>query len=181
MTIRPSHATATHRRMAFGAFALVMMPLAACTGPSGSFPKLDVRPVETAKPVDADARPVTLVFSDAALATFDSRINAAEAAAKDSDAVFQKALPAIRKTVTAGHGAAMGSDAWLEAQQALSRLEQSRAGAETARADLDIIIRELSIVSEPRLQARTDAARATIHGITETQQAQFIALAQLLN
>lgn len=181
MTPRPTNAPDHHRLMAFGVFSLLMMPLAGCTGPSGSFPPLDLRPVETAKPVEAAPKPVTFVLTEAALATFETRITAAETAAKSSDTAFNKALPAIRRTVTAGQGAAMGSDAWLEAQQALSRLEQSRAGAEAARADLDIVLRELSVVSEPRLQTRTDSARETIHAIANAQQAQFTTLAVLLN
>ncbi len=181
MTTYSSNAPFHHRLMAIGALPLVMMPLAGCTGPSGSFPSLDLRPIETAKPVEAAPKPEMPVLSDSALAAFEARIASAESKAQDSNAAFDKALPAIRRTVVAGQGASMGSDAWLEAQQALSRLEQPRAGAESARADLDIIVRELSVVSEPRLQARTDAAREKIHAITDGQQAQFSALAVLLN
>ena len=91
----------------------------------------------------------------------DSRIAPQLAAARDADAKFGNQLDVTRAAVNAARGAAAGSDAWVEAQQAISRLDALRAGVTGALAELDGMV--LAGVRDPALapaQAEVDMVDA---------------------
>jgi hypothetical protein len=116
------------------AFAGILVPLlaaAGCAAP-GPYPSLAPRPAEKAYAEDAEERKPTPQPDDPALAgEIDGLLAAARAGAADFDAAFPAAQAA------AGRAGSTGSDSWLEAQQALSRLETARARTTAALADLD--------------------------------------------
>lgn len=66
-----------------------------------------------------------------------ARMNALTAEARAADRAFRDALAVARKTIGAGVGASAGSEAWVVAQQALTRLDVLRAPLVQALADLD--------------------------------------------
>ena len=113
----------------------ILVPLAAaaagCAAP-GPYPSLAPRPAEKAYAEDAEERKPTPQPDDPALAREIDRL-LAEARAGGAD--FDSAFPAAQ--AKAGRAGAAGSDAWIEAQQALSRLETARARTTAALADLD--------------------------------------------
>ena len=105
--------------------------LAGGCAPEGSFPSLAPRAVEqlsTEEPVRA--QPV--IPSDPQLA---ARVAELAAQARQGQAEFEAALPAVRASV--GRAGAPGSDSWVEAQQAVSRLEGARTLTASALAQLD--------------------------------------------
>jgi hypothetical protein len=112
----------------------ILAPLvfaAGCAAP-GPYPSLAPRPAEKAYADDAEERKPVPQPDDPALA---GEIDRLLAEAKAGAAIFDSAFPAAQRT--AGAAGAAGSDAWIEAQQALSRLETARARTTAAQADLD--------------------------------------------
>jgi len=110
---------------------LAAAALAPACAPDGSFPSLAPRSVErlsTEEPV----RVQPLVPADPALS---SQVAELLALARRGNAEFQAALPAARASV--GRAGAAGSDSWVEAQQAVSRLEGARAETAAAVTRLD--------------------------------------------
>jgi hypothetical protein len=106
------------------------------TGCAGdpSFPSLAPRPVEDeslAEPTLPAPPPGTP--GDVAAAEYAPAVEKARAA----DTRFRATLAETRAAITAGRGAATGSDAWLAAQTALSRVEAAREPVATVLADLD--------------------------------------------
>ena len=121
--------------------------LAGCAG-SLDTPSLAIRPAETAGAIEA-ARP-PLAGAPTPVATVQplskaiiGRIEASVAAARASQAPFAKALDPARATVASATGAAAGSDAWVVAQVAISRLERTREPVTNALSDIDAVRREL--------------------------------------
>jgi hypothetical protein len=133
---------------------------AGCAAP-GPYPSLAPRPAEKAYADDDDERQPTPQPDDPALA---GEIDRLAAAARSGGAEFDSALPAAQ--AAAGGAGAAGSDSWVEAQQALSRLEAARAQTTAALADLDQLGVErasagtLGDGDRERLRAATDAIQA---------------------
>lgn len=116
------------------ALLAILVPLLAAVGCAapGPYPSLAPRPAEKAYADDADERKPTPQPDDPALAAEIDRL----AAAGRAGAVgFDSAFPAAE--TSAGRAGAAGSDSWIDAQQALSRLETARAQTTAALADLD--------------------------------------------
>ncbi len=111
---------------------LVALVLAAGCAAPGPYPSLAPRPAEKAYADDSEERKPTPQPDDPALA---GEIDRLLAEAKAGAAEFDRALPATQSA--AGAAGAAGSDSWIEAQQALSRLETARARTTSALADLD--------------------------------------------
>jgi hypothetical protein len=112
----------------------ILVPLlvaAGCAAP-GPYPSLAPRPAEKAYAEDADERRPAPQPDDPALA---AEIDRLAAAGRSGAADFESALPAAQ--AAAGAAGSAGSDSWIEAQQALSRLESARARTTAALADLD--------------------------------------------
>lgn len=138
----------------------LLLLAAGCAAP-GPYPSLAPRPAEKAYAEDAEERKPTPQPDDPALAGEIDRL-LAEAGA--GGAAFDSAFPAAQAAATAA-GAA-GSDSWIEAQQALSRLESARARTTAALADLDRLAVErtaagtLGAGDSERLRRATEAMQA---------------------
>jgi hypothetical protein len=112
----------------------ILVPLllaAGCAAP-GPYPSLAPRPAEKAYAEDAEERKPTPQPDDPALA---AEIDGLLAAGRTGAAEFDSAFSAAQRAASAAGGS--GSDSWIEAQQALSRLETARARTTAAVADLD--------------------------------------------
>ncbi|HEX8225701.1 MAG TPA: hypothetical protein VF605_17965 [Allosphingosinicella sp.] len=144
---------------------LTLLAAAACAAP-GPYPSLAPRPAEKAYAEDAEERRPTPQPDDPALA---AEIDRLAAAARSGAAEFDSALPAAQ--AAAGGAGGAGSDSWIEAQQALSRLEAARARTTAALADLDRLGVERT--SAGRLgegdRERLRAATAEIQGLADSQ------------
>jgi hypothetical protein len=139
--------------------------VAGCAAP-GPYPSLAPRPAEKAYADDAEERKPTPQPDDPALAGAIERL-LAEAKAGAAD--FDSAFPAAQSAASAA-GAA-GSDAWIEAQQVLSRLESARARTTAALADLDRLGVERTSAGTlgEGDSERLRAATAEIQGFADSQ------------
>lgn len=114
---------------------VVLIPalISACAAP-GAYPSLAKRPFER-PPVASPVAPVApAVPSDAALL---GRIADALKQARDGGPDFETALPAARAAAERASGASQESDAWIEGQVMVTRLERTAGPARDALAALD--------------------------------------------
>lgn len=145
---------------------LFILALAAGCAAPGPYPSLAPRPAEKAYAEDAEERKPTPQPDDPALA---GEIDRLLAAGRAGAAEFDSAFPAAQRA--AGAAGAAGSDSWIEAQQALSRLESARARTTAAVADLDRLAVERT--SAGTLGAgdseRLRSATAELQALTDSQ------------
>lgn len=144
----------TARFAAVPAFAIVAS-LAGCAVPAGEYPSLARRPIEsldTAEPVATTPSPAPL---DAAIAT---RVTALLAEAEAGEGDFAAALAVAAPRIRAGATAATGSDPWIAAQEAASRLSAARNRTAAALQSLDALAIEQG--DEPAIAAARDRAAA---------------------
>jgi hypothetical protein len=141
--------------------------LAGCAQ-EGSFPSLAQRPAELQYAAEAAREPAAPapLPDDPAV---EQRVAALLAEARAGDAEFAQAYGAA--AAAAARAGAPESDAWSEAQQALSRATTARARTTRALADLDQFAVEraatgtLSAADSERLQAAT----ADIQALSDSQ------------
>jgi len=122
-------------------------------------PSLAPRAIErftTTEPAPAPPPPAALPED----ASRQERAGLLLAQAIESDARFQERLAEVRTVVASGSGAAPGSEAWVQAQQAISRIETLREPVSRTLADLD--------------QLQIDAAQAGIGTEAEGELASAI-------
>ena len=157
----------------------ILVPLAAAAGCAapGPYPSLAPRPAEKAYADDSEERKPTAQPDDPALAAGIDRLLAE---AKAGAAEFDSALPGAQ--AAASRSGAAGSDSWIEAQQALSRLEAARARTTAALADLDRLAVERAgagTLGESDAQ-RLSAATAEIQRLADSQADRLQALGESL-
>lgn len=146
--------------------SLVLLPLLATAGcaTGGEFPSLAPRPVEQLsfeEPVRVDPP----IAADAALR---SRASGFVQEARGGEEAFQAAYSAALPRVRSAGGA--GSDSWVQAQEAISRVEAARNATSGALADFDAWLTQLS--NEPvnaELWAEIARDRATVSGMVDEQ------------
>src|SRR3954467_4490793 len=97
--------------------ALAAALLAGCVS-QGPFPSLAPRPAEQEDWSEEPVHAAPVVADDASLR---ARIAALLTQAHDGERAFDADLPAAERA--AAHVGAEGSDSWIEAQQAISRLQ----------------------------------------------------------
>jgi hypothetical protein len=147
--------------------ALLAVCLAGCVS-RGAFPSLAPRPAEQEDWAEEPVHAAPAVANDAALRT---RIAALLAEARDGERAFAADLPAAERATA--HPAPEGSDRWIEAQQAISRLQASRGRTDDAAAELHQL--RLARSGQPTSTAdlaALDAAIQEIGAIVERQQRQ---------
>ena len=139
--------------------------LAGCVS-QGPFPSLAPRPAESEDWSEEPVRAAPAVADDPALrARIAALLDEARAGARDFDADFG---PAERAAARAGPE---GTDSWIEAQQAISRLDTARGRTGEALAELHglRLEREGRPTSAADLAA-LDAAIVAAEAITARQQ-----------
>lgn len=110
-----------------------LLLLATGCADQGEFPSLTPRPVERLSN-DEPVRIAPVIAPDPALG---GRAAELLAQARRGHAEFQAALPAARVGVS--RAGDPGTESWIEAQQAVSRLEGARARTVIALAQLDLL------------------------------------------
>ena len=149
---------------------LLLSAAAAGCAPPGPYPSLEPRPIEKALADSEEPRAETPLPDDAEL---PARMRALIDQARQGETAFQAELPAAREAVAkAGPN---GSDSWIEAQQALSRLEAARAVTTEALSDLDSMI--LAQTRDKGANAgdveRMAQAVAAVQALADAQQAEI--------
>jgi hypothetical protein len=160
--------------------ALIIPAVVSACAASVDAPSLAIRPGETTSAIDA-ARPVpvappappAVVALDGATVT---RIDASLRAARASVAPFARAAEPARAAVAGASGAAAGSEAWIAAQLAISRLERAREGAANALAEVDSTRRLLVVGGSNFDRAALATVQDEIARINAAQQDEIRAL-----
>ena len=140
------------------------LPLAACV-PQGEFPSLAMRPAELDRSTEAPVRPPVEVPADAELR---SQVEALHRRALEGDRAFDATYGPTEAAVAAA--GARESDSWVEAQQALSRLESARLETMTALAELDQLA--MARVDQPTSEADFAAINQAIGDVERLALAQ---------
>ncbi|HEX8192828.1 MAG TPA: hypothetical protein VF552_07995 [Allosphingosinicella sp.] len=158
-------------RHAFTAALLATALLAGCA-PEGEFPSLALRPIEAEDPREEPVRTPPVVASDPAL-----RARAAEllGQARSGETAFGSAYG--RAAAAARAAGAPGSESWVVAQEAISRVEAARAATTRALADLDRLSTERAgLPTNEEDFAVIGAALAEAARLVRGQQERFDAL-----
>jgi hypothetical protein len=134
--------------------ALAALLLAGCVS-AGPFPSLAPRPAEQEDWSEEPVRPIPVVADDPALR---ARIAALLDEARAGQRAFEAEAPGAERA--AARAGREGSDSWLEAQQAISRLEAARGRSGTALADLHALA--LARAAGPTSEADQAALKAAI-------------------
>ncbi|HST36666.1 MAG TPA: hypothetical protein VLK25_08570 [Allosphingosinicella sp.] len=130
------------------------LSLAGCAA-QGPFPSLAPRPAEQMDMSVDPVRPDPVIADDPALAQqLAGLVAEARAGWRDFET---EAGPAARAVAASGPS---GSDSWVVAQQAISRLEAARARTQAARSDLDRLALERQ--DQPTSPADRQAIEAAI-------------------
>jgi hypothetical protein len=148
--------------------ALLAASLSGCVT-HGTFPSLALRPAEQEDWTEEPTHAAPVVANDAALRT---RIAALAAEARAGERAFDADLQAAERATA--HVGARESDSWVEAQQAISRLQASRGRTDDAAAALHQL--RLARGGQPTSAAdlaALDAAIEDVGAIVERQQQQF--------
>ena len=150
--------------------------LAGCAAPTGEFPSLAIRDAErvsgTMEPPAPPPAPPPPVLADA------GGVDALLAAARAAHADFTAALPAARTRVSAGAGAAPGSDNWAAAQIALAELQSGRSRVSVPMADLDRMY--VAALSEGLVPGAIGTAREEVDALLAAEDAAISALSAQL-
>jgi len=102
----------------------------------GPFPSLARRPAETRDRSVPEPPAVTPAPADEALV---AQVDTFARQAMAADGAFRQALGESRSAVAAAAGAAPSSEAWVAAQQSISRLDSARYDSVAALAGLDTL------------------------------------------
>jgi hypothetical protein len=145
------------------AFLLACLLGGCATG--GEFPSLAPRPVEQLsfeEPIKVDPP----VAADPALSGRAGAILAeARAADGEFEQAYARALPLVRAAGPAG------SDAWIQAQEAISRVEAARIGTTSALSELDLLIADQSDdPTNERVWADLQSARQAAENLVADQR-----------
>ncbi len=133
--------------------------LSGCAVPSARYPSLLPRATERRD----DSEPVRTTTTAGPDATLDARLVELRAALADSSASFATAIARATPLTEAARGAAVGSDAWLSAQAALSALDGARGQTLGTLADVERLAIDRAQAGQPpypALDATRDAGAA---------------------
>ncbi len=156
----------------------LVLSLAGCAG-AGNYPTLNPRPIETKAEgllAEPAAQPVPLAPANPETQT---KIDAAIRLAQSGMTAFDAALSSTRTAADAA--GASGSESWINAQMAVSALEQHRGPVKSALADLGDQLR--ATLSGPPSEdlARVQEAIRTVETMDSQQDNTMTALLRALN
>ena len=144
---------------------LAALALAGCVAEDG-FPSLAQRPVERDLSIEEPVYAVVEVPSDPGLR---ARIAELERQAAEGENSFAAALGPVGAVVA--RAGPSGTESWIEAQQALSRLEATREATMRALAELDrLAITRAEVATNSGDFAAVNAAIAAVERIALSQQ-----------
>ncbi|ATY31375.1 hypothetical protein [Sphingomonas psychrotolerans] len=138
------------------ALPALLLALAGCTQSPDAYPSLLPRPIESQSFAEP-ARPAAVAAPDAAL---DARIAEASAGLQTGRQRFAAAAQEAEAKVAVARGVAEGSEAWLNAQTALSNLESLRAPTLATLAALETMASERGQAGQPPYPALDSAVAA---------------------
>lgn len=150
---------------------LALVPLVGCTDSADRYPSLLPRAAETQSLAEPE-RPVAVATPDASL---DARIASLTAALNSNAQRFTTAAQEAEAKVAVARGVKVGSEAWLDAQSALSVLGSFRAPTQNALAELEGLAIERGRAGQVPYPA-LEAAIAEANAAAEVQNSRIEAL-----
>lgn len=147
---------------------LLLLPLAACAAPAGDFPSLAPRPIEQR----SDAEPEAVVVTAAPDPALDARIADLTGQVASSTAAFRADADRIAARLPAARAGGVGSDAWVDAQTAISLLLPAREAISAAQAELEQSAIDRAATGQPPYPA-LEAARQQVNAAAEAQRARY--------
>ncbi len=146
---------------------ITLLLIGGCKSVDADFPSLAKRPFESAAPV---AAPVTAAIPVASALPADMERTVANLIQRHQKAQDQyiAMLPGVQSQAARAAGSAMGSEAWVSAQLAVSRLDRARADSVAALAELDALI-------EKQLGEETMGAAVSLIPLLEPKQRLVVA------
>ncbi|WP_076068373.1 hypothetical protein [Sphingomonas montana] len=150
--------------------------LSGCAGDT-AFPSLAPRPIETIARQPERTETAPAPAADPAL---DARVAALEADLRSAVSDWSAAAAITRGAVGRARGAAVGSNAWIAAQQQVSRLEVIRERTATTTEALDRLRVAQAESARPADTARLDRALAAAVAQGKAQDATFTTLSTAL-
>ncbi|SFS00104.1 hypothetical protein [Sphingomonas jatrophae] len=153
---------------------LPLLLVAGCTASHKGYPSLAPRPIEQQALFEEPERATPAATRDPAL---DAKVAEVVARLDAAERDFAEALAALRRT---GSAPAVGSEAWIAAQLALTRLDAARGPASQALADLDALRLAAAQAATPPDTAALDAARSRAEALEAAQRAAYQAEAARL-
>jgi hypothetical protein len=139
--------------------------LAACAGDQSEYPSLDIRPAERASGT-MQPPPAEPLLTPPPSATLD-RLAQLTRDAEASHKAFLGQVAGTRLAITAGRGAAVGSDAWARAEAALADVRAARAKTMASLADLDRLFVDAG--TQGQATDRIGAARDRVEGLLASE------------
>ena len=151
------------------ATALLLPLLGGCANDLSGYPSLAVRPVEQVSV--AAIVPDLATASPSAGADLRSQLAALESGAANARAGFDRQAAPMDRAVATAAGAAVDSEAWTLAQQAVSRAEAELVASTVAVAEADRLLTDLRLTAaaEPDTAGLEEAA-ATRAALTFAHQ-----------
>ncbi len=145
---------------------VLLLALSACASPAGSGPSLLPRAAEKQSFDEPAATPDPLATPDPALTT---KIAGIVADRIDASTAFAEADKRFASQLAAGAKAKVGSDAWLDAQTALTELDAARGTMADALTELEQLAIARAAAGEPpypaletaRTETEAEVARVT--------------------
>jgi hypothetical protein len=155
----------------FATLVVAALALPGCV-PQGEFPSLEPRPAERDRSMEPPVREAAVTPSDPALRLRVSELEQQAARGQsDFDGAYARAEAAVRSAGSAE------SESWVEAQQAISRLEAARTETMRALTELDrLAIDQADMPTSNSDFAAIQAAIAAAQQLAEGQQARIEAL-----
>jgi hypothetical protein len=164
----------------FAPTVLATLALLSGCADAGTYPSLNPRPIELkAKEMLNEPAPTAPVLAPSNPALL-AKIAGLVGQARDSDAAFRTALNEARSVVAAGAGKPGGSEAWVAAQLALSRVEAKRAPVGAVLAELDEERRTLLLGPESADTDALERASAQVETLDATQRQEMTQLSDRL-
>jgi Meckel syndrome type 1 protein len=152
--------------------AVALLGASSCA-PEGPYPSLAPRPIEKAMADSEELPAPTKVADDSGL---PAKIQPLMTKTRHGETEYQAELPEAREA--ASRAGSSGSDSWVRAQQAVSRLEAARATTTSALADLDSLALAQARAGpiSPADRERIDAAIREAQALADRQQAEIVRL-----
>lgn len=148
---------------------LLALPLAACaTTANGDYPSLAPRPIEQR----SDAEPETVPAVAAPDPQLDTNLATLGADLTEAATAFDTAARRIEGRLAAARSGGVGSEAWIEAQTALSEVDTARARTATALAELERLAIDRAAQGQPPYPA-LEAALTRTREQTAAQNARY--------
>ena len=124
---------------------LLALPLAACASHGGDYPSLAPRPIE----LRSDAEPAAVPIVAAADPALDGKLAEATGELDAAAKAFEASARRIEATLGAARAGGVGSDAWINAQTALSDVDTARTRSTTTLTDLERLAIDRAAAGQP--------------------------------